>query len=328
MVKDDQHPDEVTGLFQTEDSESAKQRISSLFSSHELVPATPRAPLNVRLSATRLKNITIARLGYGPEVLIRPGRLGYFKLDLPLRGTTVSSSGEETVHGDTNMGVIFGPEQRAEMRWGEGCEQLCIKINREAVEQHLSHALGHPIDAPLHFEPNMGLSKKPVQTWHRTLQLLLADVKEDPNILQQPLIVSHLEDLLIIKLLHAQRHNYSAALHDGTPEARPRTVKRVIDLIQESPQEQYSASDLARAAGVSLRTLQDSFKVHLGTTPMAYLRNLRLAKAHEDLLESSAEDGATVTDIAYKWGFSHVPRFAVTYRSRYGVSPSTNLRRA
>ncbi|WP_427132291.1 AraC family transcriptional regulator [Pseudarthrobacter sp. S9] len=326
MVKEDQNLIGATDTYRSENRDDAQRRISSLFSPHELVPAEGGSQLNVRLSAARLKNLTIAQLGHGPEVIIRTGRLGYFQVNLPISGTTISKSGKETIYSGPELGVVLDPAERSEMRWSEGCEQLCIKISREAIEQHLSQALGHRLDAPLHFDPGMRTSDNPVRAWRRTLRILLDDLREDPDILHQPLILSNFENLLMVQLLHAQSNNYSASLRDGTLEVRPRTVKRVIDLVQEAPEEQYSAANLAQAAGVSLRTLEDSFKVHLGTTPMAYLRDIRLARAHEDLLRTNAEDGTNVKDIAYKWGFSHVPRFAAAYRNRYGLSPSETLR--
>ncbi|MGH3516372.1 MAG: helix-turn-helix domain-containing protein [Haloechinothrix sp.] len=44
--------------------------------------------------------------------------------------------------------------------------------------------------------------------------------------------------------------------------------------------------------------------------------------------ELAAADPTTtsVTEIAMQWGFWHLGRFSVTYRRRWGVSPSTTLR--
>lgn len=55
---------------------------------------------------------------------------------------------------------------------------------------------------------------------------------------------------------------------------------------------------------------------------MAHLRGVRLARAHEDL--GSGE--WTVAEVANRWGFGHLSRFAAAYRNEYGVSPSTTLR--
>jgi AraC-like DNA-binding protein len=58
---------------------------------------------------------------------------------------------------------------------------------------------------------------------------------------------------------------------------------------------------------------------------MAYLRDVRLGRVHEDLLSAPA-GSTTVTDVAYKWGFVHVGRFTKEYRRKFGQLPSRTMR--
>jgi transcriptional regulator GlxA family with amidase domain len=87
----------------------------------------------------------------------------------------------------------------------------------------------------------------------------------------------------------------------------------------------FTVADLAAVAGVSVRSLQESFRRYVGMPPMTYLRHLRLAHAHEQLRQA---DPAlhSVTDIAHRAGFTHMGRFAADYRARYEVSPRETLR--
>jgi AraC-like DNA-binding protein len=84
-------------------------------------------------------------------------------------------------------------------------------------------------------------------------------------------------------------------------------------------------SEIAAAAHVTPRALQYAFTRHLQTTPMAYLRRVRLAAAHQDLQAADPRDGDTVTSIAARWGFAHPGRFATAYRNAYGQAPSVTL---
>ncbi|MET8121957.1 helix-turn-helix transcriptional regulator [Micromonospora sp. NPDC005189] len=78
------------------------------------------------------------------------------------------------------------------------------------------------------------------------------------------------------------------------------------------------------AAGVSLRAVQLAFRRHLGTTPMAYLRRIRLVRAHHDLVR--ADPGQeTVSGIASRWGFASHSRFTARYHASYGVPPRETL---
>jgi transcriptional regulator GlxA family with amidase domain len=68
-----------------------------------------------------------------------------------------------------------------------------------------------------------------------------------------------------------------------------------------------------------------AFRRHLDTTPMAYLRRVRLQHAHQQLQHADGQDGQTVTRVALDWGFASASRFAAYYRAAYGRAPSETL---
>ncbi|GAA0479118.1 hypothetical protein Ade02nite_40130 [Paractinoplanes deccanensis] len=84
-------------------------------------------------------------------------------------------------------------------------------------------------------------------------------------------------------------------------------------------------ADIAAAAGTTGRAVQTAFRRHRDTTPMAYLRQVRLDGAHRDLRAADPTTGATVTAIAARWGFRGTARFTSLYRQRYGTSPQHTL---
>jgi transcriptional regulator GlxA family with amidase domain len=61
-------------------------------------------------------------------------------------------------------------------------------------------------------------------------------------------------------------------------------------------------------------------------TPMAYVREVRLRRAHRALVESDPSV-TTVASIAHQWGFTNLGRFAETHAARYGEPPAVTLRR-
>jgi transcriptional regulator GlxA family with amidase domain len=91
------------------------------------------------------------------------------------------------------------------------------------------------------------------------------------------------------------------------------------------PGRQFTATDLAACAGVGIRVLQESFKQHLGMPPLTYLRRLRLDGVHHDLSHGDPWQ-VSVSEVAARWGFTHLGRFAGAYRARFGESPSQTLR--
>ncbi|MFE0019367.1 helix-turn-helix transcriptional regulator [Amycolatopsis sp. NPDC059021] len=102
---------------------------------------------------------------------------------------------------------------------------------------------------------------------------------------------------------------------------RPVAVRRAITFIDDHAHEDISAADIAATARTTIRAVQHAFRRHLGTTPMEYLRQARLQHAHQELLAADPTTGATVTEIAARWGFFHPGRFAHHYRTAYGCPP-------
>ena len=113
---------------------------------------------------------------------------------------------------------------------------------------------------------------------------------------------------------------------DGMPTAAlPADLVRVIDWLRGHLAEPINLERLAAMAGVRPRTLEAHFRSFLGTTPLGWVRRMRLANARRELERGRAH--ARVTDIALANGFNQLGRFATDYRSVFGEAPSMTLRR-
>lgn len=154
----------------------------------------------------------------------------------------------------------------------------------------------------------------------------VAGLLDDPVAAAQPLLVGNAARLLAIAALATFPNT---ALTDPTStdrhDASAATVRRATAFIEEHAHEDIAAADIAACAHVTIRAVQLAFRRHLGTSPIAYLRRVRLDRAHRQLL---AADPAreSVTSVAYRWGFTSPGRFAAYYRKAYGVLPSQTLR--
>lgn len=110
------------------------------------------------------------------------------------------------------------------------------------------------------------------------------------------------------------------------PHARKRIVDRARDYVLAHRDDPPSIVDVCNKVGASRRKLQYCFQETLGINPVAYLRALRLNAAHRDLYKGSND--VSVQDVAARWGFWHLSRFANDYRALFGERPSETLRRA
>jgi AraC-like DNA-binding protein/tetratricopeptide (TPR) repeat protein len=109
-------------------------------------------------------------------------------------------------------------------------------------------------------------------------------------------------------------------------EPLPRALKKAIEWLEAEPARPWRVAELAALCGIAPRTLQKHFRQFVGRAPLAFLHALRLDRAHQELLRGSQH--ASITEIATRFGFAHLGRFAIQYRRRYGESPSATLRRS
>ncbi|MBM7389715.1 AraC-like DNA-binding protein [Clavibacter michiganensis] len=104
-------------------------------------------------------------------------------------------------------------------------------------------------------------------------------------------------------------------------------VREALDYLHHHAHEPITPADAARAAGMHTRSLQLATARHLGMTPSAYLRDIRLQRVH-DQLRAAAPRSITVKDAARTWGFGNLGRFAAGYAAHFDEKPSDTLRRA
>ncbi|MEJ2870995.1 helix-turn-helix transcriptional regulator [Actinomycetospora sp. OC33-EN08] len=125
------------------------------------------------------------------------------------------------------------------------------------------------------------------------------------------------------------RHLVAALVppHPGArTAAEPAALRRAVDYIESHAGDEVTLDEIAGAARVGPRALQLAFNRYRGGSPMGYLRQVRLTRAHHDLQAADPTRGDTVAGIASRWGFANPGRFATMYRETFGVSPSRTLR--
>ncbi|RZU48621.1 helix-turn-helix protein [Krasilnikovia cinnamomea] len=167
-----------------------------------------------------------------------------------------------------------------------------------------------------------------VRRWLHVVDYVTDSVQNAPDFIAHPLLVGPFARLLAATLLTTFPNTCATEPHhyDRT-DATVAALSRAVGFLEANADLDISVVDVARAARVTVRAVQRAFRRHLGTTPMAYLRRVRLARAHDQLRAAEPGDGTTVADVAFRWGFGHVGRFTGAYRQIYGEQPGQTLRR-
>ncbi|GAA4266210.1 helix-turn-helix transcriptional regulator [Frondihabitans peucedani] len=122
------------------------------------------------------------------------------------------------------------------------------------------------------------------------------------------------------------RHFYGV---DGAVDAalgpRSRAGDRIREYLHAHPDLPTTTPDLAELIGMTPRAVQLIMRSETGLTPTGYLKMVRLREVRRGLQDRSP--GESIADVANRWGFFHLGRFASAYRQRFGESPRDTRRR-
>ncbi|MBF6989544.1 AraC family transcriptional regulator [Cupriavidus sp. IK-TO18] len=316
-------------LFRSVDVEETQGKIAAVFCPHELRVIGALQHLHVQHNIVRLQETAINFLAYGAHVEIDPGRLGNFYLaQIPVTGHASILCGHQEILSDVHTATLLSPDTPTRMHWHEDCAQVLLWIKKEAIEHRFALLTGRDPGEPLSFDPTLPKQAGISSPWTQAVLDLARNIDQHgTHWLQFPVAVASMEDYLLRTLLLLQPHTYTEFVARSSEPAKPRHLQRVIDYVQANVDEPLTVADLARVACVSIRALEEGFRRHLNTTPVGYLRDVRLDGVRQALIAAAGAKQASVADIAYRFGFTHLGRFAAYYKQRFGVTPSATLQR-
>jgi AraC family ethanolamine operon transcriptional activator len=117
---------------------------------------------------------------------------------------------------------------------------------------------------------------------------------------------------------------------EPNPQGRPRlprqeVIRRCTELLDERDGETVRVGELATAADVSERTLQNVFREYYGVGPVRYFQ-LRQCHQIRRALRAADPEAVSVVDVLARHGEWQFGRFASRYHQLFGELPSETLR--
>jgi AraC-like DNA-binding protein len=311
--------------FRTRDADEARDVVGRAFCAHKL--ELVGGAVNMKTQSAALPRLSLHYLDYGADVRISPEPLtSFYLLQIPLKGNARASAAGVEVVSDAGLATLLDPDERVRMEWAKGTPHLCLRVDRQALESKAARLLGRTLRDPLRFELGVSMTTPEARSMRQYLDLLRLELDAEPSLAMRPLVTAQLEDLVMTSLLLGAPNTYSSWLAEDNGSMTPRCVRKAVELIEAHAHEPLTVEDIAEAVGCSVRALQSGFRQHLGSSPLTYLRDVRLELVHEDLMNADPSRGVGVTEVALNRGFTHLGRFAQAYRERFGVAPSETLR--
>jgi AraC-like DNA-binding protein len=275
----------------------------------------------------RMGPVTVAEFVVGSDLAMDSGEeCGSYRVVVLAAGSTECRHGDECVRCGPGTAAVFPPKGLAMARWAAGSKIISVKLDRRAVDDALSDALGREVTSQPDFTPLMPIGAVATRSWINMVVLFKEQFFRPQSLVNQPLVGMPFADSLVRGFLLAADHSSRDALLGDEQQIAPRAVRAAVGIIEEEAHLPLTLSAIAARSHVSVRSLQQGFQRHLSTSPMAYLREVRLRRAHETLLRSDPST-VTVAAVAYQWGFTNLGRFAAAHAARYRETPTETLRR-
>jgi AraC-like DNA-binding protein len=271
--------------------------------------------------------VVVAEVIVDSDVDIHCGELcSAYRVNVLRSGRVESVHRGSSLIGGPGIAAVYQPEGDAGSRWAAGSRLLGVKIDRCAVEDALSDALGRQLTSQIDFTSCMSIEAGAARSWLNMLSLFAEQLFRPGSLLNHPLAGWPFVDSLVHGLLLAADNPYRRAIAGETHAVSPRSVRVAVEIIEEEAHLPLTVSSIATRCHVSVRALQQDFRRYMGASPTAYLREVRLRRAHQSLLQSDPSV-TSVSSVAYHWGFTNLGRFAAAHTARYDEPPAATLRR-
>jgi AraC-like DNA-binding protein len=319
----DAHP-----VLHTSDMDAAREATTDTYLPN-VMKTRDETRLDMTLNAWGGHDITVGYLTYQSETrLSMPAPQDFYHLNLTLEGATEGfrADGKRAETSPGGAGVLLVPQLGTDIVWSEDAEQIILRFSRSMLENFAADLMGQTVDQPIAFEFGFDTSTGRGGSLLASALFMATELNRPGGIAENPLVLEQLESFVMSNVLMAVPNNYSAGLLSPPPTVNLGRLKPVIDFIEANADEPITPTELARVGLVSIRTLHASFQQTLQTSPMEYLRRVRMERVRAELVTNRDRD-LKIADLATRWGFYHPSRFAARYRQMYGELPSETLLR-
>ncbi|MEM7300039.1 MAG: helix-turn-helix transcriptional regulator [Pseudomonadota bacterium] len=194
----------------------------------------------------------------------------------------------------------------------------------DELEERARRFFEYDRSKPFGFDPLLNMNSMAGRSVISSIQYFYSLLTSDVGVLQNPIMAASSRDFLFTSILSQLPHSFRTEDRVRKwPNVHTAIVHNAEEYMRDRAADGVSIADLSNAVGCSERSLFASFQKIRNESPLNYLRNIRLDRARQDLVIGDT----SVTDIAFKWGFSNLGRFSKLYAEKFEEKPSETLMR-
>ncbi len=309
--------------FNTADPAAAESVINDTYVGYRPRVSGSTKDFTFDVSRTSAGSLSLDHIAHSMAMTVESEPFEQLMFFFPTAGTLgVAAGGVEARLGAGNP-VLYPVGVPLRISWSPIRTEI-LSIPLEAAEQA---AAEHDDVHTLRFVGMRPVSSTMDRFWRSTVGFVAAQLEAPGSPMAEPLVQSRTLGLLGAAALRTfPNTTMSADYRPGPGQAGPAALRRAVAFIDANADLPITLTDISGAAAVSPRALQYAFARHYDTSPLDYLRRVRLERAHRDLQAADPSTGATVAGIAAHWGFAKPGNFSAAYHGAYGRAPRHTLR--
>jgi len=323
-----QSPAAKRRLFETSDLQTANGLLAGEFGPHSIEAKGPASRFHSIAHKAQVAGITLYQFEYRSDILISDGESGEdYLLYIPVNGHVRLEFDEGFTDVAPGTIGIVNPGTNFLLQRYENCKQLALRIKPAQLEGVLLNRQSHTQNGPISFRSDLAIPYSECSSLVGLLEWIYSEMLCENTVLDNDFCGNPSGQLLARVLLRQFPNNYSDDF--GVPRSNPAPfyVKRAEDYITRNAHEPISIDQIVDASCASARTLFEGFRKFRSTSPMRYLKDVRLNRVRAELLDigSGIVKPRRLTEIAGDWGLAHMGNFSRDYKKKFLEQPSQTL---
>lgn len=279
---------------------------------------------SARLGSVQFKLVSVdSRADYHIRNTLDPDVI---LLHLIFCGSAEFRLGQNRQQASPGQIVLLETRDKSSKRWRAPTQLIIVRINRQALQKVARDEFGLKGDADIELGGLRIIDSDRTPTLWNFILMICRDLGSEKPALDSP-AGNLTERALYLLLLNAISYSCAAGgPGDAASASAPYYILRVEQHIHQFANELVTMDDLVEVSGVSARSIYSGFRKFRGTTPMSYLKSVRLDLARSVLLGGSGKGPVTVTQAALSAGYTNMSQFSRDYRLKFREPPSKTLR--
>jgi AraC family ethanolamine operon transcriptional activator len=200
---------------------------------------------------------------------------------------------------------------------------LAIVVKRSLLNPLWEHMYQKPLAPWLERQLVLPTTAVKVQSLRAAQLAILEYCSSNPQLQPDAQALHQLRDEILIEWIEAIPSQVDTSELVSLARKK-KLVDRACEIMMSSKDEPLSILEICSRVGTCRRKLNTCFQDVLGTTPVKYLRSLRLNGVRRALCAAGPNE--TIQNVASHWGFWHLSQFTADYKKLFGELPSSSLR--